>query len=329
MATYTLTANSNYSAIKGSLANDDTIDCDGFRLTVDEQPALTGIAVTSPGTAGRMTVSGAYDMSTWSITAGTAALIDGTFPAGATLGTATGGTATGAHGIATNAGTVTTATGGTVGVGILTNNGTVTDALGSANQTGVNDNNGTVTNATGGTGANARGVFNNNGIITNATGGSASATNGVQNNNGTITNVTGSSSSTVARGCDVNNGTIENATGGSQNGSSGVQINNGTLLSATGGSNASAHGVNTNFGIVFAAEDATGFGVNNSFSAIKVVDGPNYKSRIITSGTARPVTTVYSIGPLSSLASVSSGITVIEVNEAAKPKPSLRGGFKN
>jgi hypothetical protein len=291
MATYTLTANSNYSAIKGSLANDDTIDCAGFRLTVDEAPALTGIAVTSPGTAGRMTVNGAYDMSTWSITAGTVPLIDGTFPAGATLGSSTAGSATGAHGITTNAGTVTTAAGAAVSA------------------SGINTNNGNVTNATGGSASGAHGVTFNNGTVINATGGSAGG----------------------AQGANINNGTVENATGGSASNANGVVSNNGTVLSATGGSNAGAHGVVTNTAIVFAAEDATGNGVQNSFSAIKVVDGPNYKSRIITSGTARPVTTVYSIGTLSSLASVSSGIIVIEVNEnvAAAILSTLRGGFSN
>jgi len=303
MATFTLTANSDYSAIKGSLANNDTIDCAGFRLTVDEQPALTGIAVTSPGTAGRMTVSGAYDMSTWSITAGTAALIDGTFPSGATLGSATGGSAANANGIATNAGTVTTATGGSA-----------------TNAHGISINGGTVTTATGGS-ANNRGVNINNGIVTNADG------RGIENNNGTVTNATGGSGiSAIA----FNNGTVESATGGSANNGHGVGDNRGTVLSATGGSNAGAHGVNTNLAIVFAADDATGFGVNNSFSAIKVVDGPNYKSRIITSG-ASPVTTVYSIGTLSNLADLDPGITVITVNTGTGPaaKPSLRGGFAN
>jgi hypothetical protein len=271
MATFTLTANSNYSAIKGSLANDDTIDCAGFRLTVDEAPALTGIAVTSPGTAGRMTVNGDYDMSTWSITAGTVTLIDGTFPSGATLGSATGGSGSSAFGININAGTVTNSTGGS-----------------GTNSNGISTNNGTVENATGGSGANSRGIF-------------------------------------------TNNGTVENATGSNGNNRNGVENNNGTVLSATGGSDAGAHGVATNLAIVFAAEDATGNGVQDSFSAIKVVDGPNYKSRIISGTTGRPVTTVYSIGTLSNLADLDPGITVITVNTGTGPaaKPTLRGGFAN
>jgi hypothetical protein len=292
MATFTLTANSNYSAIKGSLANNDTIDCDGFRLTVDEAPALTGIAVTSPGTAGRMTVNGAYDMSTWSITAGTAALIDGTFPSGATLGSATGGTATGAHGINSNAGTVTTANPGS--------------------------------------GTNAFGVNNNTtGTVTNAVGGSANAA--INQNTGTVVNSTGGSTN-GAQGVSTNNGTVENSTGGSAGGAHGVANNNGTVLSATGGSAVNANGVLTNNAIVFAADDATGNGVRDSFSAIKVVDGPNYKSRIITLTTRNsPVTTVYSIGTLSNLADLDPGITVITVNTGTGPaaKPNLRGGFAN
>jgi fibronectin-binding autotransporter adhesin len=311
MATFTLTANSDYSAIKGSLANDDTIDCDGFRLTVDEQPALTGIAVTSPGTAGTMTVNDAYDMSTWSITAGTVQMI-GTFPSGATLGSATGGSVNNSHAIGTNNGTVITAT------------------AGNSASRGVNTNNGTITNANASGAITGTAVLTNNGTITNATGGAGSTSFGCQTNNGTVTNATGGQAGSAA-GVSANNGTVTNATGGSGANANGVTTNTGTVLSATGGSNATAYGVATNLAIVFAADDATGFGVNNSFSAIKVVDGPNYKSRIITSGTARPVTTVYSIGTLSNLASLDPGITVITVNTGTGPaaKPTLRGGFAN
>lgn len=328
MAVFTLTANSNYSAIKGSLDNGDTIRCDTFRLTVDEQPALTNITVDSPGTAGRMTVSGAYDMSTWSIIAGTVALIDGTFPSGATLGSSTGGSANNAHGIQTNAGTVGTATGGGVNGshGIETNNGTVTTAdsgntLGS-HGVATNSASGSITNANGGSGANGIAVLTNNGAITNANGGSGTQEHAVRTNNGTVVNAIAGSG---GRGVNINNGTIEKATASGQ---LCVLDNFGTVLEAIGSTTSSAAGVQNNFAIVFAASDNIGFGVNDSFSAIKVVDGPNYASRIITSG-SRPVTTVYSIGPLSTSASVSAGITVIEVNAGAAALPTLRGGFSN
>ena len=164
MAIYTLSTSSNYSAIKASLANGDTIriDTNTVRLTVDEQPLLTNITVDSPSVSGRMTVSGAYDLSTWAIIAGTVALIDGTFPTGAILGSATGGTGTGAFGVGTLNGTVLTASGGTGGT-----------------SHGVNNNNGTVGPANGGSGSTATGVNNNNGTVTTANGGTSGTSYGV------------------------------------------------------------------------------------------------------------------------------------------------------
>lgn len=297
MAVFTLTADSNYSAIKGSLDNGDTIRCDTFRLTVDEQPALTNITVDSPGTAGRMTVSGAYDLSTWSIIAGTVNLIDGTFPAGATLGSSTGG---------------------------------------QSNASGINVNNGTVLQAIGGTENAAHGVSGNSGTVETAIGGSNFNTLGVRFNDGLI--ITATAGSLVINGnhgVQVNRGTVTTAIGGSLSASGsqqGVIDNHGTVLNAIGGSGSSGFGVGNNVGIVFAASDNTGFGVNFSYTAIKVVDGPNYRSRIINLPTSgRLVTTVYSIGSLSSSAVVGAGITVIEVNPASSfsKKLSLRGGFRN
>lgn len=314
MAIFTISSDTNYSAIKGSLANGDTIriDTNTVRLTIDEEPLLTSITVDSPGVSGRMTVSGAYDMSTWSIFAGTGTLIDGTFPAGATLGSVTGGAASGSVGISQNAGTV-----------ILSTGGTTSNCQG----VGTNQPSGVVLTAIAGTGTSAVGVSANNGLVDVAISSSASSGFGVNNNNGTVNTATANGNVAVLN----NNGTVGVATGGSGNGHHGVGTNNGTVLEAIGGTNAGAHGVNTNLATVFAASNNTGFGVNNSFTAIKVVDGPNYASRIITSGTARPVTTVYSIGPLSSSASVSAGITVIEVSAdtAAAILATLRGGFQN
>jgi hypothetical protein len=189
MAIFSLTANSNYSAIKNSLADGDTIRCAGFRLTVDEQPTLVDIVVDSPGTAGRCTISGAYDLSTWSFIAGTAALVDGTLPAGCTVGSATGGSVSSAHGVNINAGTVTTASGGSVNGahGVNTNNSTVTTANGSNAHSahGVNTNNGTVTTASGGGVNNAHGVNTNNSTVTTANGGNVGTAYGINTNNGT------------------------------------------------------------------------------------------------------------------------------------------------
>jgi hypothetical protein len=276
MAIFTISANTNYSAIKGSLANGDTIriNTNAVRLTIDEAPLLTNITVDSPGVSGRMTVSGAYDMSTWSIIAGTVALIDGTFPSGATLGSVSGGTSANAHGVATNSGTITTANGGSA-----------------SNANGVNTNNGTVTTANGGTNA-AHGVNTNNGIVTTANGGTFSNSHGVS----------------------LNNGTVTTATGGSGSITYGVNTNNGTVTTANGGSNATDYGVNTNNNLVLNASDNTGFGVNLSARGVKFVIGPTYASRIVSTGQTSPVTTVYTLGPLNPAAELDPGIEVIEMS---------------
>lgn len=111
MATYTLTQNEDWSSIKGSIANDDTVALAGYELTLDEEPTLTGIIVTTTATAGTVVIDGAYDISTWSLTAGTGVLI-ATIPSGCDIGSLTGGSASGARGCVYNYGTITTCTGG-------------------------------------------------------------------------------------------------------------------------------------------------------------------------------------------------------------------------
>jgi len=245
VAIYTLSTSSSYSAIKASLANGDTIriDTNAVRLTINEQPLLTGIIVDSPGVSGRMTVSGAYDLSTWSVIAGTVALIDGTFPAGATLGSATAGSATGANGIATNAGTVIAA------------NGSPTN-----NATGIGISNGTVTTATGGGTNGASGVNLNLGSVTNAIGGSANGAPGVASNFASVVV----------------------ATGGSTAGAHGVAENNSTVTTANGGSAVSANGVATNSGIVLRAFDFVGRAINLVRGGPKLIIGPDYQAGAAT-----------------------------------------------
>jgi hypothetical protein len=240
MAILTISVNSNYSAIKGSLANGDTIriDTNAVRLTVDEQPLLTNITVDSPSVSGRMTVSGAYDLSTWSVIAGTVALIDGTFPAGAILGSATGGSAFSAYGVNINAGTVTTATGS------------------SGTGAGVNINNGTVTTANGGPASSSYGVGNNNGTVTTSNGGSAGSSHGV----------------------NTNSGTVITANGGSAASATGVSVNNGHVTTANGGTNATAYGVNTCLGGLLRAFDGTALGVNLVRSGPRLIIGPDWQT---------------------------------------------------
>jgi hypothetical protein len=296
MAIITVSTNSNYSAIKGSLANGDTIriDTNTVRLTIDEQPLLTNITVDSPGVSGRCTINDAYDLSTWSFEAGTVSLVDGSVPAGCTIGSATGGSVSSAFGVTTNNGTITTSNGGSVGGthGVATNNGTVTTATGgsSNNAHGINNNNGTVTTATGGSSGSAFGVATNNGTVTTATGGSVSGAHGIFNNNGTVTT----------------------ATGGSVSGAHGVANNNGTVTTATGGSVSNAFGIFNNNGTCLQAFNNTARAINISRGDFKLVDGPNFQTTI--DQTLDTITTIYTInGPLHPSAVIPAGVTVIEL----------------
>jgi hypothetical protein len=222
MATVTLIANTNYSAL--TLANDDTIDCAGFVLTLNIQPTHTGIQVTSPGTAGTVVFSGAWLLPTWDFFAGANGFggMIGTLPTGATIKSITGGSASNGTGIATNNGTVTTAIGGsgTSANGIVTNNGTVTTARGGAvtSGAGVSTNNGTVTLAIGGTTASSTGIATNNGTVTTANGGTFGSGLGVGTNNGTVTLALGGSGGVANHGVSTNNGLCLRLTDGTGRG---------------------------------------------------------------------------------------------------------------
>jgi hypothetical protein len=275
MAIFTISSNTNYSAIKGSLANGDTIriDTNTVRLTVDEAPLLTNITVDSPGRSGRMTVNGAYDMSTWSIIAGTVALIDGTFPAGATLGSATGGTGSGSSGMSINEGNVITASGGSAN-----------------NAHGISTNNGSVTTVNGGASNGANGVFTNNGSVVTATGGSTN----------------------LAHAIFTNNGSVAVANGSSASNANGVLANNGSVAVANGGVGIDAFGVGTNIGACLQAFDNIGRAINISRGDFKLVDGPNFRTTI--NQTRDTITTIYTInGPLHPSAVIPVGVTVIEL----------------
>lgn len=277
MATVTLVANTNYTLLL-TLANGDTIDCAGFRLTINAQPTHTNISVVSPGTAGRMTVSGAYDMSTWSITAGTVALIDGALPLGAVLGSSTGGSDSNAFGVTTNSGTISTSTGGS--------------------------------------GTNAHGVSSNasTGIVTNATGSPVAAAHGVNTNAGMVITARGGSVSN-SYGVSANNGAISNAIGGSTNNAYGVNVNNCSVGYAEGGTAVGAFGVNSNLGSVLRATDISEFAINFWRGNEKLIIGPAFHSRI--TNTVGTTSIVYSLGPLSSLATIEVGITVIQLSTSS------------
>jgi hypothetical protein len=298
MAIFTISSNTNYSAIKGSLANGDTIriDTNTVRLTIDEEPLLTNITVDSPNVSGRCTINGAYDLSTWTFIAGTVTLIDGSVPAGCIIGEVRGGmsgtnsfgcdinagtivlcqggpSGTQAHGCSTNNGTITTSIGGagTTASGCNVNNGTIETSRGANGSIGCLTNNGTITNAEGGLTSNGVGCFTNasTGLIVNCTAGTSGLRNGCATNTGTITNCTGGSG-TSAVGCATNNGTITNCTGGSTAGAFstfGCTTNNGIILNCTGGS--LGQGCFDNFGTIYNATGGSaagvhGCGTNNS-----------------------------------------------------------------
>ena len=168
--TTTLTEDTTYSTLM--IMSYDTIDLAGYVLTIDSQPYEWGIVITSPGTAGSVTLSGGYDLSTWSMTAGTGILI-ATIPSGTELGSLTGGSATSAYGCSTNNGTITTCTGGS-----------------GTNARGCNSNYGTVTTCTGGTGTNAFGCWANQGLVTTAVGGSGTTAYGIGFNYSYVLNLT-------------------------------------------------------------------------------------------------------------------------------------------
>jgi hypothetical protein len=299
MAIFTINANTNYSAIKDSLSNGDTIRIatNAVRLTVDEAPLLTNITVDSPGVSGRMTVTGAYDMSTWSIIAGTVTLIDGTFPAGATLGSATGGSSNFASGITTNNGTVITCIGGA-----------------STNARGIETNNGNVITATGGrTAGGTHGINVNNGIVTTANGSSAIGAMGVLTNNGIVTTANGGGFSN-SRGVLTNNGTVITANGGSASTTHGVEANNGTVITANGGNVSIANGIALNNSTCLKANDGVSRAISLSRGDFKLVIGPDFQTTI--SNPVGDITTIYSIGPLSNLATIPAGVTVIQLGTA-------------
>jgi fibronectin-binding autotransporter adhesin len=235
MATITLTANTNYSAL--SVANGDTIDLAGFVLTLDVQPTETDVQVTTPGTSGNVVFSSAWDLSTWDFFAGTGAtgVLISSLPSGSTIRSATGGTGT--------------------------------------NSICVTTNNGAIVTVNGGTGNGSRGVTTNNGTITTANGGSNGNANGVTTNNGTVTTANGGTNTAV--GVFINNGTVTTANGGSVVNSTGVTTNNGTVTTANGGTNATAYGIITNNGLCLRLSDSTGRGVNEWRGSRCFVEGPH------------------------------------------------------
>ena len=177
MATITLAANTNLTAIAG-LVNGDTIDCNGFLLTINQQPTHTNISVVSPGKAGTVTISGAYDLSTWSFTAGTTTMMN--VPANARVGSVKGGNAS----------------------CVNVNSGRILACYGSdiAAAFGCNNNNALIDFAKGGAFAAAHGVGNQNCTVLLAEGGVGLTTYGVSSNLGNTERANNAHAINLSRG---------------------------------------------------------------------------------------------------------------------------------
>ena len=356
MSTITLTENTTYSTLM--ILDDDVIDLAGYLLTIDSEPGETGISITSPGTAGTVTLSGGYDLSSWSMTAGTVPLVV-TIPAGTVLGSVTAGSGTNAYGCTNNYGTITTCTGGSganaygcqtnYSGGIITtclagtgsnargcyNNysgaiiTTATGGSGATTACATNWSGGVITTCTGGTNANASGCNNNSGTITNCTGGSGTNAHGCNANLGTgkITTCTGGTN-TNASGCNSNYGTITLCTGGSGTGSTtnGCNFNYALVVTAVGGSAGSAaFGIKYNYGYVWNITDTTRLAVDIWYSPTVFVFGAGIVGEI-----KAPVATIYSFGAMNAGATLPAGATVTTLSTGIGLvfAGSLTGGFQ-
>jgi hypothetical protein len=318
--TTTLTEDTTYSTLM--IMSYDTIDLAGYVLTIDSQPYESGIVITSPGTAGSVTLSGGYDLSTWSMTAGTGVLI-ATIPSDTELDSLTGGSATSAYGCTDNYGTITTCTGGsgTNARGCNSNYGTITTCTGGTgtNAYGCNANYssgglipsiGIITTCSGGSVANSLGCNANYGTITTCTGGAGTNAHGCWISYKTITTCTGGSGASY--GCRTSFGKITTCTGGTGTNAFGCWANQGLVTTAVGGSGTTAYGIGFNYSYVLNLTDTTRLAVGSWYSQTVFVLGPGIVGEI-----KAPVATIYSLGAMNAGATLPGGATVITMSEGA------------
>lgn len=309
MATITLVADTNYSAL--SVADGDTINCNGFRLTINQQPAAINIVVNTPAKAGKVTVSGPYDLSTWSFFAGTAIMFDtAAVPVGCIIGSVTGGSSLSAACVVSNEGTILNAYGGTNvnAHGLSTNLGfaTVHNAYGSTSHSahGVNSNNesGVVLCAYGATG---NGLNTNNGVVGLARAGLTGTGDGISTNTGSV-DIAQGGGVIGAQGVLTNNGNVGEAIEGTVSGAYGISVNNGSVLKATGASFTGA--------------------IQGAKNKYLFVIGPEFETPLTN---YTQLETIYSFGPLhpATKAALAEDVEVIELSLG--PTPAMGRLAKN
>lgn len=319
MPTYTLTQNESWSTITGSVASGDVVDLAGFTLNLDVlTPAQTNISITSPGTAGKVTlVTGIFNTDGWSLTAGTVPLVDNLFLAHAPDFDFVGGTVTGAHAIASISGA--TINGDVRG-------GSASGACGIGSVAGTAKINGDVY---GGTLGNAYGIptLNRDSVVNGdvtATAGTAIGTNYGQVR-GTVTGGSGF----LVYGVGTNYGSIVGAVvGGSNFGSSGVNENYGNVVGdVTGGSASGAPAINRHSGIYVGlnggtATDGTVPAFINPANSTFIIDGPTMLAAVPAG-----VLQVYHVGAIAGSFGGSPTFTSIGGGQAAPRigSPFIRG----
>jgi hypothetical protein len=291
MATYTLSANSNFSTISTSVNSGDTIALNGFKLTLDVgSPSQTGVTVTAAGNAGTVILGSptTYNIPTWTLQAGTAVLM-ATVPTGTTLlAQVTGGSANGAYGISNNYGSAT-GTGGSVSgaYGISNNYGSATGTGGSANGAyGISNNYGSAT-GTGGSVSGAYGIGTNYGSAT-GTGGSANGAHGIATNYGSAT-----------------------GTGGSVNGAYGIGTNWGNIVAIAPGS---------------IYQDNAGRAIGSipaSSRNIYVIAQGSALQGVIPAG----FTTIYYTGTINPLATINGSPTLVKLDTGGSGGGLIRVGL--
>jgi len=275
---FTLSADAAWSSIKESISNGDEIDLSGFQLTIDEEPTHTGIDVVSPGTAGTVVIDGAYDMSTWSFTGGTAAALMASVPTGCSIDALTGGEGTSDVGATNIYGHVEMLSGGSgtycYGSNAIRAGATIGTCVG------------------GPSGSNySYGCVNNYGYIALAQGGDGTGSRAIYSNYGYVA---------LGEGSDTSPGSYA------------ISSNFCHVSLARGG--ASSQAISINYGQVHQSEDGVQRAIGYVGAVHMLVDGPNFAgSFLLVTGVTWSPTLYVLNGPLHVDADIPEEVEIVEL----------------